>query len=223
MKSCQKCGKKLSNGDICPECYERLRQQKGLYYEGILQLRNPNEQVIDFIISQTDKQAVKGIFITKEVKVRNGFDYYFTSQRFLQGLGKKLVNNFGGIMKTSKKLFTRNKQESKDVYRVNVLFEAPSFLKDDVIVIKNKVVKVKSVRKQVKATDLTTGKDVSFNYKNIEAEKLDVKETTVAKVMPSLEVLDPETYQPVKVENPKKIKIGKKVKIVNWKGKFWLV
>jgi len=54
------------------------------YFEGILQLRNPNDEVISFINSQIKKRT--GVFITKEQKGNNGIDFYITSQKYLQAL-----------------------------------------------------------------------------------------------------------------------------------------
>jgi len=58
------------------------------YFEGILQLRNTGKEVDDFILNLVNK--TNEIIISKGVKVRNGIDLYFTSQKFLQVVGKKL-------------------------------------------------------------------------------------------------------------------------------------
>ena len=92
------------------------------YFEGILQLRNPDKEVIKFIRNQVKKQFDKGIFINKEVNTKNGIDFYLTSKRFLRTLGNKLNKQFKGELKISPQLFSRNKQTSKDIYRINVLF-----------------------------------------------------------------------------------------------------
>lgn len=90
------------------------------YYEGILQLRNPNEEVINFIRNQFNNN--EKIWIAKQVKLKTGLDYYISSNRFLLSLGKKLKKSFKGQLKISRKLITRNRITSKNVYRVTVLF-----------------------------------------------------------------------------------------------------
>ena len=90
------------------------------YYEGILQLRNPSEEVIRCVKNQIKKKG--DVFIAKEVTQKNGVDYYISSQRFLLSLGRKLKKSFRGELKTSRKLYTRDRITSKRVYRVTVLF-----------------------------------------------------------------------------------------------------
>lgn len=135
------------------------------YYEGILQLRNPNKEVVDFIEKEVEKK--ENVFITKKEKVRNGIDFYITSQKYLQNLGKKLQNCFGGELKVSSKLFSRDRQTSKGVYRVNVLFRLPGFKKGDIIELRGDKIKVINIGKKVFAKNLKTGKKVSISFRDL--------------------------------------------------------
>jgi len=90
------------------------------YFEGVLQIRNPNEEVMNFIENQFKNNDK--VWISKEIKLKTGMDYYVSSNRFLKQLGKKLKKSFKGELKLSKKLFTRNHLTSKEVYRGTVLF-----------------------------------------------------------------------------------------------------
>jgi len=90
------------------------------YFEGFLQIRNPNEECINFIKNQFKNN--KKAWIAKEVKQKNGFDLYISSNSFLLSLGKKLKKSFKGTLKTSRKLFTQNRLTSKQVYRGTVCF-----------------------------------------------------------------------------------------------------
>jgi nonsense-mediated mRNA decay protein 3 len=103
---------------LCSKC-SKINSE---YYEAILQLRNPSKEAIKFIENDVKKNKEKGVFITKKEDVKNGIDFYVTSQRYTQSLGKKLNKTFNGELKLSRKLFTTDKQRSKHVYRVNVLF-----------------------------------------------------------------------------------------------------
>jgi NMD protein affecting ribosome stability and mRNA decay len=62
------------------------------------------------------------VWIAKEEKQKTGIDYYVSSNKFLLSLGKKLKKSFKGELKTSRKIHTKNKLTSKDVYRVTVCF-----------------------------------------------------------------------------------------------------
>lgn len=193
------------------------------YFEGTLQLRHPNNEVVEFIISQL--KANKNAYISKEVKVKNGLDLYFSSSRFLQNLGKKLQAKFGGNMKISVRLHSRNRMRSKDVYRVSVLYVTPEIIKGDVVKLNNRIVLVSSIDKMLHGKDLENGKRISTKYVKEDFEILDKHKTKVMKVLPEIEVLDPDTFQGIKVRNPKagaKLIAGENVIIVIDNG-AWIV
>jgi len=91
-------------------------EKLAIHAERILRLRADDYQKYLTDNSLTDTNA------NKKEYVRNGIDFYLTSQRYAQSLGKKLKKTFKGELKISSKLFTVNRQTSKNVYRVNVLF-----------------------------------------------------------------------------------------------------
>lgn len=135
------------------------------YYEGILQLRNLNKEVVEFIKNQIKKRA--DVFITKEKKVNNGIDFYITSQRYLQTLGKKLKKHFSGELKISSRLHTKNRQTSKNIYRVNVLFRLTKYNTSDIINFRGDKIKILKLGKKILAKDIKTGKKLSLNYKDL--------------------------------------------------------
>ncbi len=91
------------------------------YFEGILQLRNPNKEVISYIENQFRKNPKEWIANVVGLK-SGGFDFYVSSNRFLRKLGRKLKKAFKGEIKHSKKLHSTNRQTSRKVYRGTVLF-----------------------------------------------------------------------------------------------------
>ena len=105
---------------ICPFC----GKCNGSYFQGVLQLRNIDPKIMKYVLNDLDKKRKEGVFIQKMVDVKNGADIYLTSQKYLQVLGSKLKKRFGGEVKITRKLFTRNKQTGKNVYRLTVLFKA---------------------------------------------------------------------------------------------------
>lgn len=125
-------------------------------------MRNPNDEIIEFIRGQFNKKP--GVFITNEKKVNNGIDFYATSQKYIQVLGKKLKRNFCGELKISSKLHTRNKQTSRNVYRVNVLFRLAKCKLEDILNFKGEEIKVLKMGKKILAKNLKTGKKLNINY-----------------------------------------------------------
>ncbi|MBL7147548.1 MAG: hypothetical protein ISS82_01865 [Nanoarchaeota archaeon] len=135
------------------------------YYEGILQLRNPNNEVIEFIKNQIKKR--EDVFITKEKKLSKGIDFHITSQKYLQILGKKLKKNFNGELKISSKLHTKNRLTSKNVYRVTVLFRLIKHKTGDIMIFKSDKVKILKLGKKILAKNIKTGKKLNINYKDL--------------------------------------------------------
>lgn len=135
------------------------------YFEGILQLRNPNKEVLEATLKEIEKKG--DVSIAKIKKVSNGTDIYISSQRFLRNLGAKLQKQFGGQFTISKKLFTKHRLTSKEVYRVNALLRLPNFKKGDVINYKGDKIKIIGIQKKVFAKDIKTGKKLNLRFKDI--------------------------------------------------------
>lgn len=134
------------------------------YYEGILQLRNPNQEVIDFVKKAIHKA---GVFVSQEKRTVNGTDLYVGSQRFLRTLGRELQARFHGEMVISTRIHTRNRQTSKEVYRVSLLFRLYDLKIGQTAKFKNKFVKITHLGKKVKGIDVDTNKKVEFNYSDL--------------------------------------------------------
>ena len=135
------------------------------YYEGILQLRNPNNSVLEFVFNLIEKEDIS--LISKKENVTNGIDIYLTSQKFLRHLGKKLKKHFRGELKTSVKLHTRNRVTSKDVYRVNVMFRMPEFKKGDIISYKGENIRIMGMGKKILAKDMATGRKFTLDFRDL--------------------------------------------------------
>ena len=182
------------------------------YYEGVLQIRNANDEVMDFIQNSIKKS--KDVDVSKIKKVGKGFDLYISDRRYILYLGRKLKEQFGGILKKSPRLFTRDRQTSKDVYRVNVLLQLYDFKKGDILEINNQYIKVTNIGKTVSGKNLVTGKRVIFLLRTSDYKILKKYKTTVCKLKPDIEVLHPETYQNIRVDNKADVQMGEKVNIV---------
>jgi len=133
------------------------------YYQGVLQLRTHNSDIIDFIYAQVDKAG--DVAITKQAKMPDGMDMYMTSQAFLRKLGKKLRESFGGEMRTSARLHTKIK--GKEVYRVTVLYRPWGFKRGDVINVRGEQVKITYFGNKVFAKHLKTGKKITIRHEDL--------------------------------------------------------
>ena len=129
------------------------------YYQGILQLRDVNDEILNFVANQIKKR--EDVAVTKAVKLQNGIDLYITSQKFIRILGKKLRDSFGGEIKVSAKLHTRSKT-GKDLFRVNVFFRLPKYKRGDIIEIRGDKVKLLQTGNRIFALDLKTGKRIKI-------------------------------------------------------------
>jgi NMD protein affecting ribosome stability and mRNA decay len=211
------------------EC-KKCSKMKTNYFEGIFQLRNTKSRefmhIYKLILKETQRAAKNGVAITKEEQVNNGIDFYFTSQRFIQQLGPKLYKNFGGELKVNASLFTRNRQTSKDVFRVNVLLRLPDFNVSDIIRKNKKLYQVNSFSKDmIISRELSSDKIMSLKQDgDIElACATDLfKQAIILKRKPYFEILHPESFQPVRLEN---ISLSKKdqISVFEIDDKFWAV
>lgn len=92
-----------------------------LYYEAKIQIRPFDENVIRFVVSMIDNNSKVRIARVEELKT--GVDIYVSSRKFAAIIGKKLKVKFkNGKLLVTKALFSKNRQTSKDIYRVTVLF-----------------------------------------------------------------------------------------------------
>ena len=92
------------------------------YYEAVIQLRNPSPELINLINNQLRKSP--DAFISTIIPLKDGFDIYISSQRFARNLGNKMKRAFkNSELKISRKIVTRNRQTSRDVYRAAVFFK----------------------------------------------------------------------------------------------------
>ena len=188
------------------------QKQKTGYYEGILQVQRPHDEVMKYIERDLAKVADKGIFITKTAPTKLGVDLYFTNKNYLRILGQRIVNRFGGELVLNPQLFTRNHLTSKDVYRLNALIRLPEFKKGDIISYKPDkvrvkdagivVVKVTSMGKLIKARDVVSGNPIAFELKYVKDIKiLSTKKTTISSVHPTIAIIDPDNFQEMEVLN----------------------
>lgn len=145
---------------------DKSQSKNPQYFEGFLQLRNCSREVSDFVRRLTLKHPTA--FISKEKKVKNGIDFSFSDNKFLRALGKKLQESFVGQVKTSATLHTRDRQRSKDLHRLTVLFRELHFKKGDVLIYQGEEVKVIKIGNDVLVQELKSGKKAHISLEEAE-------------------------------------------------------
>jgi NMD protein affecting ribosome stability and mRNA decay len=144
------------------------------YFEGILQLRECSHEVQDFVIEECKKNNRGRIGKVKSSK--GGFDFYMQSNTFLGHLEKKLKDNFVGEFTKTATLHTKDKQTSKDLYRITVLFRQSPFKKGDNLLIKGDIYNIISIGKKVIAKELKTNKKSTFTFHELKELKARINE-----------------------------------------------
>jgi len=132
------------------------------YFEGVLQLRNLNEEVIRYIDSQLRKEPV--IRIAKEIPQPGGVDLWLSSNKFLLKLAKGLNETFQGELKITSRLHTKNRLTSRNVYRMSVYFKLASFRRGDTINLRGLDMKVLAVGKKIRLQEVLTGKKHEYHF-----------------------------------------------------------
>lgn len=120
------------------------------YFEGTLQLRNCSKEIITFVKKQMKEENVT---IASTVKLKNGYDYKVSSNKFMIKLAKAFEKQYSGVATITRKLYSRDNQTGKEVYRITVKLEQLPYKIGDVIDHRGEKVKVLSIGKKVTVKD----------------------------------------------------------------------
>ncbi len=143
---------------------KHTQESNPTYFEGILQLRNPSQEVVDFVEDSVERD--KKCWVSEIKEVRNGLDFYLSSNQYLKTLGKKLKEKFPGELKMSSSLHTKSKT-GKDLYRGTVLFRFIDIKKGDQIEDKGEEYEVLGVGTKVLMKNIKTGKKKQLGFEEI--------------------------------------------------------
>ena len=139
-----------------------------------------------------------------EMEIKEGVDYYFGSFKAARKVSNALKDQMGGMIGESPRLMGRDKSAGKDLYRIWISFRLPFFHNGDFILHKKHAGQIIDINgKRILIHDLKTMNKISLSwreYSNLEmvAQGEDVKTTTVTSKTPTkIQVLHPETYQPI--------------------------
>ncbi len=188
------------------------------YFEAVIQLR-PEKSEIDGYIVRAIKKG--GVNLVRKRRLKTGLDYYVSSWKFSVTLGNELARHFGGRTTVSRKLFGRS-GEGRIVYRCTVLYRPHPFEKGDVVASGKMVFVVTDLGKAVTGRNIITGKSEQLDLKE-RWHKLKKHRAVVSMNSPRLEVISPEDYQSIAVENPRKALERRSAKVVLNEGRAYLV
>ncbi len=130
------------------------------YFEGILQLRDATPDLVAFVEKDIMVNEREGAHVIKLSGKGGNLDFKMTSTKYMLALGKRLKPKFNGELTVTSKLFSRNKQTSKEVHRTNVLFRMRTYKVGDIVESRGRKVKIKTLGKKVSGVDMETGKKV---------------------------------------------------------------
>ena len=140
--------------------------QRKEYFEGILQLRNPSDELIDVAYNLISRYP--DTRVAKEKKVRGGLDLYISNLRFLRRVGEKLSRRFIGMCKITATLHTQDKQTSKELYRVTALFRLASFSKGERFTVRGVEMEVIRIAANVVMQEVNSGRKHYIDFEEVE-------------------------------------------------------
>lgn len=135
------------------------------YFEGVLQLRNVSDEVLDWVHDEIIRAGRARIAKIKEFK--HGIDVYLSQQHYMQSLGRQLQQRFGGVLKITGRQFTTDHMTSRQIYRMTVLFRQLPCKTGDIITYHGEQWKVTGVGNQIALQNVQSGEK-----KRVLADKL---------------------------------------------------
>jgi NMD protein affecting ribosome stability and mRNA decay len=189
------------------------------YYEGTLQLRNEKP----FHIKELKKHFARNpdLASNKTTVVSTGHDYQITDKQRMRQIAHKLQHRFGGLLKENARLVTRDKQKSKDVYRLTILIEFPPYEQGDVLTDGKRLLKVKGFGKKIQYQNVITGKKVEEPYAQLDT--VQKHKTKITQTHPELAIINPETFQQIFVKSREEHQQNENVTVVQFKNVWYVV
>ncbi|HTX61104.1 MAG TPA: 60S ribosomal export protein NMD3 [Methanobacterium sp.] len=227
------------NKSVCNEC---SKYASG-YYEAVIQLRADNRVLTSVEIASADdilrkrleklSQNNRMAYITQRAEIKEGVDYYIGSLKAARKLTDFLKNSLGGVVNESPRLMGHDKSAGKDLYRIWILLRLPEFQRGDFVRYNETFTEVKNFDgNKIYLEALDSGQHLSIPWKTssqleIVAHKEDVTKALVSAKTPDyIQILHPETYQPLDIPITPgflDIKIGEEVLVVDIDGNFYML
>lgn len=193
------------------------------YFEGMIQLRGIDQDILDYVQKRiTNANAQVPTCINHGTKF--DIDYSVSDRRLIHKIGVELKAKFGGFVRESAQLFSRNHMTSKNVYRLNVFYKTHDVKRGHVIEIEElhepyEVIGYLGDRLIVES--LYTRKKNHINVEKISNTLKKIK-TSVVQTHPEIRIMD-EDFQPVVALTHKELRKGQNVKAVISEGRYYIV
>lgn len=223
---------------VCTTC----SRQAGGYFSAILQLR-ATERDLDTVEKDEAERAIvreidrmvragnQNAFISKDVSVKGGKDYYISEIDVGRILAKKVADRFDADTKESASLVGR--REGRDVYRVTFLVRVPPYRSGDFVVHRDRLHRVERVEKKTLALrDMLDHRETTIprdqvHANDVAAKRKDVEEMMVVSVVRNEAlVLDPVSNETHEVVLPDSLEYDLSVRqfdIVRHEGQAYFV
>lgn len=188
------------------------------YFEGELHLRNISPEILQYVYKRVSNEGENIPTVVEHSK--KDIDLLLSSNSLLRKLGKELQQKFGGEITMSEKLFTRDHQTSKNLYRLNLSYRHHTLASGDVLAIEKQPWVVKSF----KGKRIIVEHPITKKRKNIISKDTPLKKhkTSVVQVEPSVHILDLD-FQSVPAESVAGLVVGKKVTAVEIAGTWFVL
>ncbi|GAB4318291.1 MAG: 60S ribosomal export protein NMD3 [Methanobacteriaceae archaeon] len=224
---------------VCPECSKHASG----YFEAVIQIRAQErfpstkelEKIDQIISSQINRLSKKNkmAYVSERLVLKEGIDYYIGSYKVSKKLVNALKDEFGGLVKESPRLMGKDKSTGKELFRIWISFRLPHFHAGDFIKYGNFIGQLTSVDgRKIQFKDMDTGQMSSIQWRDygkieLVAKKGDTQETTLtARTPTSIQILDPDDYQPVEIDiNPETqdIEVGAPVLVIKIMDRLYIV
>ena len=225
--------------NVCNEC---SKYASG-YYEAVIQLRaddrtpSPDEikTADDILKNQLERLSENNrmAYITQRAEIKEGVDYYIGSYKVARKLTESFKNELGGVMGESPRLMGHDKHTGKDLFRIWILLRLSKFFKGDFVKYNQAIAEIVNFDgSKIYLEVLKTDQRLSVPWKaagkmELAARKGDIKKALVSAITPDhIQILHPETYQPLEIpinQQKPNIKIGKEIPVVEIEGNFYLL
>ncbi|MEM0231281.1 MAG: NMD3-related protein [Candidatus Woesearchaeota archaeon] len=213
------------------------------YFQATIQLRHhPNEtpegkaafeEIASTIRELSKRYSKHGLTISKEETSPNGIDFKLTLNSYAMQVAREAALRFGAPIEINERLFSQDRS-GRRLYRMTALIIAPNFKVGSIVEVKSKnkrgIYRVLSTGKNLRLESVENGsilvlkKEYASNLSALSQFK-----AQVVRRFPSLQVLNPITFQAVTPENVKNRKLAEKalsqknVKIVLVEERAYLI
>jgi len=225
---------------VCQKCAQITRE----HFKAIIQLRGEPEKVDKAL--NTTLQLAKSIlsrrekdneaFITKIKKTRGGIDIYFGSSRIARMIAYKLRDDLGAKIVETRKIVSKDRQTSKNVYQQTFSVRLLPFKKGDLLQVDEHILLVLEdlpSRGKLKVFNVISGREEKLpikifwreDVKNIIQDKVE-RFMVVSISKKHVTLMNLQNYSSLEIDKddiPFKVTEGEEIEAIKLKGKLYLL